>query len=101
MPWSSKRLISRNAVSLEHLASLAYLDVERLPSKPSSSRLITLRCLSFTGDWLLIRSHVFAFRRTFDRPSSEPATARPRQPKNHSNHEVISTPTFWLCSRFR
>ena len=37
-------------VPRQQLASLAYFDVESFPSKPSSSRLITLRCLSFTDD---------------------------------------------------
>ena len=39
-----------------------------------------------------MRSQIFAFRRTPARPSSAPATARPRQPRNHSSHGVISVP---------
>ena len=37
--------MSRRAVSVEHFASKAYFDVESLPSKPSSNRLITLQRL--------------------------------------------------------
>ena len=70
--------LSRNAVSAEHLVSLAYFDIECFPSKPSRSRLMTMRCLSFTGA-SLIRSQTFAFRRTPANSFSAPSMARPRQ----------------------
>ena len=49
IPRFSNSRISRRAVSVEHLASLAYFDEVRKPLKSSSIRLITRRCLSLTG----------------------------------------------------
>lgn len=55
--------MSRRAVSVEHLASLAYLDVVRNPLNPLTRQLITRRWRSFT--WRrLIRSQSLAFLRT-------------------------------------
>ena len=67
--------MSLNAVSLEHLASLAYLDEKSLLSNPSSSRFITLRYRSFTADWLLIRSQ---FELLFGSPDPDHGPSKTR-----------------------
>ena len=46
IPRFTRSLISRLAVSCEHLASFAHLDEVSLPSKPSSRRLTIFRCRS-------------------------------------------------------
>jgi hypothetical protein len=42
--------MSRNAVSCEHFASFPYFMVVSFPSKPSSNRLTTSRCRSFSKE---------------------------------------------------
>lgn len=49
--FSSRSWMSRRAVSCEHLANLAHLAVVRLPSKPSSSLLVTSRWRRLKAVW--------------------------------------------------
>jgi len=48
-PRVSRSVTSRNAVSGEHLAIAVHLLLVSVPSKPSSSRLISFTCRSFSG----------------------------------------------------
>ena len=77
-----RSLISRLAVSCEHLVSFAHYDVMSWPSNPSSSRFTTLRRRPFNGSpaWI---SQNRAFRCTVASVISAPSKARSRQPRNY------------------
>ena len=83
MPRLRSSLISRSAVSGEHLASLAYFPVVRNPLKSFNRRLITNRCRSLT-DLRLMRCHSFALWSTAASALSAPSIARPKQSKNQA-----------------
>jgi len=69
-------------VSFEHLLSLAYLEVWICPLKSSSNmRLITVRCCSLTGFWLILFQSC-ALKSTLPSVFSAFDIARPRQSRN-------------------
>lgn len=94
----TRSLISRSAVSGEHFVSLAHFEVVSLPSKPSSRRLMALRWRSLIAP----PARVFqkcALVSTDSRSCPDEPSARLRQFKNHSIHDVMSNVPFGAETR--
>jgi hypothetical protein len=97
-PRLTSSLMSRLAVSWEHLASFAHLEDVSLPSNPSSSWLTILRWRSLKDSpaW---DSQKRALRRTVPRVASAPSKARSKQAKNQCIQGVTSSVPFCVRSR--
>src|SRR3546814_3718287 len=89
--------MSRRAVSGEHLAIAAHLLLVSLPSKPSSNRLTSFTCRSFSGAELgaaqSCQNRVLTS--TASRVCCAWSTARCSVARNHASHSVTSSNAFW------
>ena len=98
-PCAMRSVMSRRAVSWEHLESFAHFDVVRLPSNsPSNRRFMTRRWRSLRGTCAAC-SQNRALPRTPDRDSWAPSMARPRQSRNQPIHAETSIVPFCVRSR--
>src|SRR5688500_7328328 len=93
MPFSNKSIISRKAVSWEHLSIFAHCDDVSLPSKPSSKRLIIRRWRSL-NDWPACFFQNSAFTNMVFRVFSEFLIECLKHFKYHSTQGVMSSEPF-------
>src|SRR3546814_17178117 len=84
MPRCTRALMSRKAMSDDAFVIAAHLALVSLPSKPSSSRLMTLRWRSFKG-WTATDSQNSALRMTLARMVSA------RSEERHGGKEGVRT----------
>src|SRR6185369_5215898 len=97
IPSDTISLISRKAVSGEHLAIAAHFVLVSLPSNPSSNRFNSLTCRSFIGVPAQ-RCQKRAFASTASSVDWALVTARSSVARNQPSHSVTSIVPFCVLS---